>query len=97
MARFWYWTVVHNLTGYSSLEGRIPGLGELSRLLLLIVPASFGLQGISGLFILSSLVYLIPRFGLIHAQVGLALFIYFYSIKGLNCINNIWTNLVVTG
>ena len=73
---FWYWTVVHNLTGYSSLEGRIPGLGELSRLLLLIVPASFGLQGISGLFILSSLVYLIPRFGLIHAQVGLALFIF---------------------
>ncbi len=78
---FWFWTVVHNLTGYTSLEGRIPGLGELARFSLLAVPAAFGLQGSAGLFILASLIYLIPRFGLIHAQIALPLLIFLLSFK----------------
>lgn len=82
---FWFWTVVHNLTGYTALEGRIPGIGELTRFLLLVIPAAFGLLKLgklfwpAGLFILASLIYLIPRFGLIHAQVGLPLLIFLLS------------------
>lgn len=82
---FWFWTVVHNLTGYTSLEGRIPGFGELTRLLLLLIPAIFGLHKLgklfwpAGLFVLASLIYLFPRFGLIHAQVGLPFLIFLLS------------------
>lgn len=84
---FWFWTVTHNLTGYISLEGRMPGIGELTRFLLLVIPAIFGLQKFgkllwpAGLFILASLIYLVPRFGLIHAQVALPLLIFLLSRK----------------
>lgn len=76
---FWFWTVVHNLSGYTSLEGRMPGIGELARFLLLAIPATLGLFWPAGLFVLASLIYLIPRFGLIHAQIGLPLLIFLLS------------------
>lgn len=84
---FWFWTVTHNLIGYSSLEGKWPGVGELIRFLLLAIPAAFGLQKLgkliwpAGLFILTSLIYIFPRFGLIHAQVGLPLLIFLFSLQ----------------
>lgn len=71
---FWFWTVTHNLSGYTGLEGKLPKIGEVIKFVILFLPATFSTskkQFLTTLFIISSLVYLFPRFGLIHAQVVL--------------------------
>ena len=84
---FWFWTVAHNLSGYIGLEGRWPMMGELARFLLLFIPSLFCLLQIKprkkavliGGFALAAMVYIFPRFGLIHAQVVLPVLIFMVS------------------
>lgn len=81
---FWFWTISHNLQGYSSLEGRWPVFGESARLLSLVIPVIF-LRKSKNIFhyfyLFASLFYIFPRFGLIHAQVALPILIYLISRK----------------
>ena len=82
---FWFWTVSHNLSGYTNLEGRWPVLGEMARFLSLVLPAAASIFLIKSrkyvylLFIIASLFYVFPRFGLIHAQIALPILIYIIS------------------
>ncbi len=81
---FWFWTVSHNLQGYTRLEGRWPVFGELARFLSLVIPALL-LQKSKNVFhyfyLFASLFYVFPRFGLIHAQITLPILIYTISRK----------------
>lgn len=84
---FWFWTVSHNLNGYTNLEGRWPVLGETARFFSLVVPAVASALLIKKrkymhiLFLAASLFYIFPRFGLIHAQIALPILIYIISRK----------------
>jgi len=84
---FWFWTVSHNLNGYTNLEGRLPVLGETARFLSLVLPAAVSIYLIQSrkylhlLFLAASLFYVFPRFGLIHAQIALPILIYVISRK----------------
>lgn len=84
---FWFWTISHNLSGYTSLEGRMPSMGELARFLTLVTPAVLSIflmvkkKFLYLLFFLSSAFYIFPRFGLIHAQIALPILIYIISRK----------------
>ena len=78
---FWFWTVVHNLTGYTFLEGRQPLLSEQIRLMILWIPGLLAATRIKqdwlyGLYILAASIFLFPRFGLIHAQVVLPILVF---------------------
>lgn len=81
---FWFWTVSHNIQGYTGLEGRWPVFGESARFLSLVIPVFF-LRKSKNIFhyfyLFASLFYVFPRFGLIHAQVALPILIYIISRK----------------
>lgn len=79
---FVFWTITHNLSGYTSLEGRAPTRTELIRFTSLAIPAVLALRSPRNdklwylLYLLSSIVFIYPRFGLIHAQIGLPIMLY---------------------
>ena len=64
---FWFWTVVHNLTGYTFLEGRQPLLSEQIRLMILWIPGLLAATRIKqdwlyGLYILAASIFFISSF-----------------------------------
>ena len=82
---FFFWTVTHNLTGYVGLEGRSPTLTESIRFLALAIPTVLSLgfaknaKLVYFLFLFASIIYIYPRFGLIHAQISLPIMVFLIS------------------
>lgn len=85
--QFWFWTIYHNLFGYTRLEGRPPLWGELARLLAplsIVVTSVFfskNFKPLPLLFLVATLVFCFPRYGLIHAQIALPIVIFVFAMS----------------
>lgn len=80
---FFFWTFLHNLQGYVSLEGKSPSPFSLVKLLLPLIPAIGGIllspttqyRFLILIYLVATLFYNFPRFELLHSQVALPLVI----------------------